>query len=203
MEQKNINFSELQNSLCYLHVSELKNYCEKLNLSIKGKKLDLINRIMHFVQTGEKIDLAEYPESSMSKGQKNIRLTLDALMLKGAYKNDLKTRLFFKTIIGAHFHFTAFGIDWLESRWFSGNPPTYKEFVDMWSREYEFRKLHSSKPKEEWAYINFVKKILQSKPNLTRNEILNQWNSKRVQEKDLVDKILNQIINNSIKIVTI
>lgn len=190
MSQENINFSELQNSLCYLHVSELKDYCDRLNLSIKGKKLDLINRVVHFVQTNEKIDLLPYPANSVAKGRKNIPLTLEALMLKGAYKNDLKNRLFLKTIIGEHFHFTAFGIDWLENRWLAGNPPTYKEFADMWNREYEFRKSHGSKPKDEWAYINFVKGYLKDNPHSASNEILNEWKIVREKHKLLVDKLL-------------
>jgi hypothetical protein len=109
-------------------------------------------------------------------------------MLKGGYKNDLKTRIFFREIIGQHFHFTAFGIDWLESRWMDGNPPTYQEFADMWSKEYEFRTAYGSAPKAEWAYINFVKMHSNENPNASRNEILSSWEIERTKHKELVDK---------------
>ena len=157
---------------------------------MKGKKIDLINRIIHLLKTGEKINLAKYPASSMSKDQNNNVLSTNALMLKGAYKNDLKTRLFFKEIIGQHFHFTAFGIDWLESRWMAGNPPTYQEFADMWSKEYEVRKTYGSTPKEEWAYINFVKRYLNENPHASRNEILNGWELEREKHKEFIGKFL-------------
>lgn len=184
----NIDHDQLHASLHYLHVSELRTCCESLNLSVKGKKIDLINRIMHFLKTGERTNLSEYPANSMSKDRNNNVLSTNALMLKGAYKNDLKTRLFFKGIIGQHFHFTAFGIDWLESRWMEGRPPTYQEFADMWSKEYEFRKAYGSAPKAEWAYINFVKIYLNENPHASRNEILNGWELERTKHKELVDK---------------
>ena len=188
MSLRNIDHDQLRASLHYLHVSELRTYCENLNLSVKGKTIDLINRIMHFLKTGEKINLSEYPAISVSKKRNNLILSPNALMLKGTYKNDLKTRLFFKEIIGGQFHFTAFGIDWLESRWKDGNPPTYQEFADMWSKEYALRKTYGSLPKAEWAYINFVKIYLNDNPNASRNEILSSWELERKKHKELVDK---------------
>lgn len=117
-----MTLDQLHCSLHYLHVSELKTCCENFNLSVKGKKLDLINGIIHFLQTGEKLNLRKYPSISLTKNKDTCILKPDALMLKGAYKNDLKTRLFFKGIIGEHFHFTAFGVDWLENRWMETHP---------------------------------------------------------------------------------
>ena len=193
MKLCDVDFDKLQVSLRYLHVSELKVYCENLSLSVKGKKIDLIDRIIYFLKTGEKIELAKYPASSMSRGQQNDAPNPYALMLKGAYKNDLKTRLFFKEIIGQHFHFTAFGIDWLENRWIDGNPPTYQEFADMWSKEYEFRKTYGSAPKAEWAYINFVKRYLNENKQASRNELLSGWEIERARHKALVDKILRNV----------
>jgi hypothetical protein len=103
-----------------LHVSELKSYCEKFGLSTKGKKSALISRIVHFIKTGERTEIPGYPAVSCARRHKSHELEPDAVMLKGAYKNDLKTLIFFKKLIGEHFHFTAFGIGWLEERWMQG-----------------------------------------------------------------------------------
>lgn len=62
--------------------------------------------------------------------------------------------MFLKKLIGDYFHFTAFGVDWVDERWMDGNPPTYQEFVDMWRAEYKRRQETPANPKEEWAYIN-------------------------------------------------
>ena len=193
MSLLNISHDQLHASLHYLHVAELRTSCEQLNLSVKGKKVDLINRIMHFLKTGEKINLAQYPAVSVAKNRNNLTLSPDALMLKGAYKNDLKTRVFFKEIIGQYFHFTAFGIDWLECRWMDGKPPTYQEFADMWIKEYEFRKTYGSTPKAEWAYVNFVKMYLHKNSNPSRNEILIGWQTERAKHKTLVENFFINI----------
>ncbi len=182
------NLVQLQNSMNYLHVSELKAYCEKLGLSLKGKKFTLIYRILHFLKTGEKIELAKYPSTSLSKSNKDYTPKPSDLILKGLYKNDLKTRLFFKAIIGQHFHFTAFGVDWLEQRWMDGAPPTYQEFADMWRKEYEIRKTNGSSPKAEWAYITFVKNYLNTHTQASRNEMLKQWEIERLKHKAIVDE---------------
>jgi hypothetical protein len=189
MITKKIDFTELLNSLHYLHVSELKSYCEKFILSTKGKKIALISRIIHFLKTGEKTDLPKYPNTSVARGSELRELKPDTLILKGAYKNDLKTRIFFKGLVGEHFHFTAFGIDWLEERWMQGKPPTYQEFAEMWKKEYEFRKVNGSIPKEEWAYINFVKRYLSKNQKASREEILKQWETERNNHKDSINKI--------------
>lgn len=169
----------LKKSLLYFHVSELRELCEKLLLPSKGKKMNLIERIVHFSKTGEIIIEPKIPSVSKAQKGKDYPLLPQTLMLKGAYKNDLKTRLFFKDLIGDYFHFTAFGIDWLNTRWLEGNPPTYQEFSKMWEAEYARRKKMGSTPKEEWAYINFTQSYISEHPQSTRNEQLKAWEDER------------------------
>lgn len=172
----------LRESLNFLHVVELKEICAKLALSEQGKKVTLIQRVAIFIETGNKMTSPNYPAVSCAKPKTKYELDENSLMLKGAYKNDLKTRLFFKKLIGEYFHFTAFGIDWLELRWLEGKPPTYKEFAQMWKLEYERRKQNPAPPKLEWAYINF----LQDHPNFSRTEVLAAWEKTRRQHKQYV-----------------
>jgi hypothetical protein len=157
--------NNLKRSLNFLHVIELKNICNKLELSEKGKKGELILRILRFIETGEKLTITPFPKVSCARRNEKHELPENSLMLKGSYKNDLKTRLFFKKIIGEYFHFTAFGIDWLNERWMNGNPPTYKEFANMWIAETTRRKTSPAEPKAEWAYINFLQDYYNKNPN--------------------------------------
>lgn len=118
---------QLSESLLYLHVEELKEITARLHISDKGAKGAIIARILHFLQFGEELLLPKFPAVSCAKKGVVPALLPKSLMLRGTYKNDLATRLFFKTLIGEHFHFTAFGIDWLNERWMEGKPPTYQE----------------------------------------------------------------------------
>ena len=176
-------FTALKNSLTFLHVSELKDLATKLSLVDKGNKMSLIIRILHFLHTGKKLAVPKFPENSCAQRGQIYPIHSSALMLKGSYKNDLKTRLFFKQLIGDHFHFTAFGIEWLNERWMEGNPPTYQEFAKMWQKEYEKRKNMPAAPKEEWAYINFVQKILQNSSEVSRESVNHAWECERQKHK--------------------
>ncbi len=174
--------NDLHEALYYMKINELKGLCATYSLPIKGNKVALINRITVFIETGKVVHLQEIP--SISKANKNridYSLELDALMLYGAYKNDAKTRSFFKTVFGNHFHFTAFGIDWLNERWISGNPPTYREFALFWQQEYLNRKQTKVVPKKEWAYINFTQQFLIHNPAASKKEIITAWEKERMQ----------------------
>jgi hypothetical protein len=169
----------LKDRLNFLHVSELKELTQKLGLADKGTKGELIHRIDHFASTGDKLQPQKFPPASYAKRGVVSQLTPEALILKGLYKNDLKTRLFFKKLIGEHFYFTAFGIDWINERWMTGSPPAYREFADMWRLEHQRRKEVRATPKAEWAYINFVQSYLHANPNSGREEINRAWESER------------------------
>ncbi len=177
---------KLEESIYYLHVEELKELCTKLSLSLKGKKGELVHRIIHFAKTGEKVISIKFPEASCAKRDIVYKISKDSLILKGAYKNDLKTRLFFKEIIGQHFHFTAFGQDWTMGRWLEGSPPTYLEFANMWQQEYEYRKKHKVSPKTEWAYLSFIQRYINKFPNAARKGISESWHKERQKHKDTV-----------------
>lgn len=184
----------LKDSLIFLHVGELKEVAVRLSLLDKGNKMTIVMRILHFFETGNKLTIPKFPEKSCFKQGKTYSIGENELMLKGAYKNDLQTRLFFKQLIGDHFHFTAFGIDWLNEKWMEGNPPTYLEFAKMWQEEYQKRKEMPAPPKEEWAYINFVRKFLLTTPTATRESINHAWEYERQMHKTKVDDWLNQYL---------
>lgn len=184
----------LKASLNFFYVSELKSLCEELSLSSKGKKRELVRRIVLFVETGEKSVSYNFPKVSCAEGGHIYELSKNSLMLKNAYKNNLKTRMFFKGLIGDYFHFTAFGIDWLNDRWMEGNPPTYKEFSLMWKDEYKIRKANPASPKDEWAYIIFTKEYIKKYPGSSRENINASWKEERQKNKKHVERILKSFV---------
>jgi len=186
----NQDLCELNDALHYMNVSELKAICEHYRLPAKATKALLIDLIMHFVQTGDVKKLPRMPEMSKAKKGELYPLKIDTKMLHGSYKNDAQTRTFFKSLIGDHFHFTAFGIDWLNSCWLAGSPPTYGDFAQFWQSEYEAQKIQKSPPKKEWAYINFVQKLLRINPHIAKDDVMQAWAKEREMHVDKVKKIL-------------
>ena len=126
----------LRDALFYVDIRRLKTICNKFRLPLLGKKGLLIGRIAHFVSTREILSIPPYPEISCARDGVVYPLELDTYMLYGVFKADDETRKFIRKFVGQYFHFTSFSHDWLCVRWYSGKPPTYREFMQFW--EYEF-----------------------------------------------------------------
>lgn len=192
---KNIEQKVLEEALHYMNVKELKEMSEKLKLPIKGKKKDLIKGILYYIQTGQILKQVLIPDPSKAQKNKEYSLKPDTLILFGAFKNDLATRQFMKTLVGEYFHFTAFGQDWIKERWLEGNPPTYQEFSQYWQQEYERRKKEGTEPKQEWAYLSFIKQQLIKNPKASRKEITQQWGKIRRQKVEEAKDILRRSLS--------
>lgn len=178
----------LEQSLLYLNLKELRHILDYFDLPARGSKIDLISMIIAFF-SGKKI-VSSQTMPSISIAKKEVPLRVDSLILKGSYKNDLKTRNFFKSLIGDYFHFTAFGIDWIKQRWQAGDPPTYGEFAEFWQKEYLRRKSKKASPKKEWAYITFLQHYAESNPQATQDQLRKAWHDARLMHVRRVEEIL-------------
>jgi hypothetical protein len=184
---------QLKEALSHLYVEELKLQLETLKLSSEAfNKNELIQRLVHYAVTGNELPPLEIP--AISKTVRGVQYPIEASahMLYGTYKNDLKTRNFFKQLIGKHFHFTAQGIDWLREQWLAGKPPTYAEFAQEWQAEYERTKTQKRPPKQEWAYIRFIQEYIQQFPQASKEEANNAWKDKRQESIKTVNAIFSK-----------
>lgn len=170
---------DLFDALHYMNMQELKNICIDYELPIVSKKGNRIEYIMYYIKTGQILKMPAIPEVSKANPRKSYLLKPETLILKGSFKNDLKTRNFFKSLIGNYFHFTAFGVDWINERWLKGKPPTYSEFAKFWQKEYLYRKKCKANPKREWAYLSFIQRYQAQHPTASKKEITKQWEKVR------------------------
>lgn len=180
----------LHEALHYLKMNELRSLCTYYALSEQGPKGMLIERIHTFVCHGKITAVPIIPKASKAKRGVTYDLLPDTYMLYGSYKNDARARAFFKKLIGSHFHFTAYGIDWFNKRWYAGNPPIYSEFATFWEKESVARKKCKAQPKKEWAYINFVQRFLQRFPDASRDQCMKAWEVERERNKQYVIELL-------------
>jgi len=187
-----IEQTALHDVLHYMKMAELKRACLFFALPDAGKKTQRIERILMFIQTGKVTKQPHIPAQSLAKNHPPQPLDAASLMLKGGYKNDAQTRAFFKQLIGSHFHFTAFGIDWLNERWQKGNPPTYQEFADYWVAETERRAQQKQKPKDEWMFIRFMQQMKTSKPNASKDDLMEAWKALQAQKAQEARRLLQK-----------
>lgn len=181
---------QLRISLLYMNMTELRYVSRFLHLPPNYTKLNLIERILLYVSSGIRSEQPRIPDVSRGTSKKSEPLMPHEKMLYGIYKNDAKTRLFFKQIIGEDFHFTAFGIDWLKDRWMQGNPPRYQEFADYWRAESQRRNVTKEQPKEEWAYLNYAQDFLRANPNASHAQIIAAWKNERKKQVEKAYSLL-------------
>ncbi len=187
--------ASLSDAMHFMKMAELHDACRILGLPEAGKKAELIEKIMLFIRTGKTMTLPTIPAQSRATLRRGHPATLhpNALMLYGLYKNDAATRTFFKTLIGPYFHYTAFGIDWINDRWMAGKPPTYQEFADYWVAEYERRKKTPEDPKKEWRYINFMQEMQITHPTASKDEMMAAWKTAQAQNAHRARRVLMAI----------
>lgn len=185
---------ELTDALHFMSVPALRSVCLRLELPSKGLKAALIARIMTYLKTGAVVTETEIPAFSKARSGAEYPLKPSTKILYGSYKNDLVTRLFFKKLIGEHFHFTAFGLDWIKERWMEENPPTYAEFADFWQQEHLARKQQKAQPKKEWALITFVQGYVQKHPDASGAEIRSAWKKERDKQVAYAHELLKKVI---------
>lgn len=172
---------DLFDAFNYMNMSEIKELCKRYSISASGKKGEILDRLKYFLTTG-KILLPEIlPEISIAKPGKIYPIAPNTKILKGAYKNNSETRSFFKKLIGENFHFTSFGQDWILKCWQEGRPPTYAKFAKFWQKEYSFRKKSEANPKNEWAYLTFIKKNQKENPKASKRTISKAWEQIRIE----------------------
>jgi len=188
----NQDLKKLFDALHFMNMKELRQWCTTHGIPSTEKKSTLIEKIMHFVKTGIILPIEELPAISHAKKGKEYPLHEETVILFGSFKNDLKTRNFFKKLIGKHFHFTAFGIDWIHERWQEANPPTYKEFAQMWQHEYEQRKKSKAQPKKEWALLTFVQHYQENNPNASKQEMMMAWKKERELQVKQAQELLKK-----------
>ena len=151
--------NSLSESMHFMKMAELQEGCRILGLPDAAKKRTHRKNNDVYSHWHHNAIARKFPMiSRASLRQAPQDLHPDALMLYGSYKNDAATRAFFKTLIGSHFHYTAFGIDWLNDRWIAGKPPTYQEFADYWIAESERRKKKREEPKKNGVSLTSCKK---------------------------------------------
>lgn len=190
----NQDLKELFDALHFMNMKELRELCDTHAIPSTEKKTALIEKIMHFIKTGIILPVQEFPAIAHAKKSTTYPLHEETRILLGSFKNDLKTRNFFKKLIGNHFHFTAFGIDWINERWQEGNPPTYKEFAHMWQHEYERRKKSKVQPKKEWALLTFIQQYQEKNPDASKKEVMQAWKKEREFRVKRAHELLKKLL---------
>ncbi len=155
--------------------SELVEFCRANGLPTSGSKIDITERIAHFLQTGELL-LPEKRPKLKSDGQVP---TLDTV-ITADYRSNQINRAFFEEVIGKHFHFsTAF------QQFFKDNVgKTFGDAVAYWYKLEERAKRGDKKEiAPQFEYNRFMREYHEQNPDTTHAAAVAAWKVYRSQRR--------------------
>ncbi len=180
-------------SIYYLKVEELGQICAALTVSPRGAKGTLAKRILNAVgvadEDGRAISTGRETRFSRYTGE----LDPETHILPGHYTNGPKMRAKLRTMIGDHFSFTNYGMEWIRERWLEESYPSFTEFASFWQGEYnrrraggEFESLVTN------ARVRFFRAM--EGQGLSRDDLERAWQNERRSHVETVSQILSVTI---------
>jgi len=147
---------------------ELVDFCRKNKLQTSGSKSELTERIVHYLNTGEKLG------ADKKYRKANI---IDAITLNNTIEHDFvcseKHRTFFKEHIGKSFSFNVKFQKWLKSN--SGK--TYQEAINAYYQIIDDKK--ETIIDKQFEYNTYIREFFKENKDMTLNQAIKCWKYKK------------------------
>lgn len=184
---KNIDANTFR-SFYYLK-EEMLDFCRKHGLPTTGGKIEIADRIAHYLQSGEIISAQK-----KTKVKPAIREITESMLIEPNFVCSEKHRAFFKAKIGKTFSFNvAF------QKWLKGNTgKTYGEAIDAYYQILEEKKKGKTTIDRQFEYNTYIRDFFGDNKGKTLKDAIKCWEYKKRQQghnhyerADL--KVLNEI----------
>lgn len=172
---------------------ELVLFCKESGIDYSRGKIEITNRIIHFLKTGEKLKKEKNRQGIKPKSKfdwNNEVLSIETLITDN-YKNSDNARLFFTKEIGKHFKFNVLFMNWMKAN----VGKTLKDAIAKWNRIYLIKndKKYESEIDPQFEYNTYMRDFLKDNPELTTNDARKFWmlkrntrGSKKYEKEDLL-----------------
>lgn len=171
----------------YYLKEELIDFCRKNDLQTTGGKLELIERIAHFLDTGKKT----YKSHTTRKIAIVDEITLNTNIEENFVCSE-KHRAFYKEQIGNSFSFNVTFQKWLKNN--SGK--TYQDSIVAYYQILEDKKKNKTTIDKQFEYNTYIRDFFNDNKDKTLEQAIKCWKYKkslkghnRYEKEDL--KILN------------
>ena len=154
----------------YYLKEELVAFCREYNLPVTGGKIELTERIAHFLDTGEII------ETSPAKKRNTIvgTITEDTIIEENIVCSE-KHRAFFCERIGKSFSFNVLFQKWLKSN--AGK--TYGDAIKAYYEIIEEKKKGKSKIDKQFEYNTYIRDFFEDNKDRSLGEAIICWKYKK------------------------
>ena len=157
----------------YYLKEELLDFCRKNNLPVSGGKIELSDRIAHFIDTGEVL-------SANTKRRKNAAVV--DINQETRIESDIVCsevhRAFFKKHIGNSFSFNVAFQKWLKSN--AGK--TYREAITAYYEILEEKKKGKTKIDRQFEYNTYIRDFFMDNQGKALEDAIKCWKYKKKQK---------------------
>lgn len=154
----------------YYLKEELVAFCREYNLPVKGGKIELTNRIAHFLDTGEIIE-----SSSPNKKRIDIGKITDDTVIEENIVCSEKHRAFFIERIGNSFSFNVLFQKWLKSN--AGK--TYGDAINAYYDIIKEKKKGRSRIDKQFEYNTYIRDFFEDNKDHSLSEAIICWKYKK------------------------
>lgn len=154
----------------YYLKEELIEFCRKNNLQTTGGKIELTERIAHFLETGEKTYKSHTPKRSLTYNE----ITLDTIIEENFVCSE-KHRAFYKEHIGNNFSFNVAFQKWLKSN--SGK--TYQDSINAYYQILEDKKKNKTVIDKQFEYNTYIRDFFMDNKDKKLEQAIKCWKYKK------------------------
>ena len=153
----------------YFLKEELKDFCRAEGLKVSGSKEDLENRIVYYLETGEKLTETAVKQYS---GETLTDITLDSKLGEN-FKCSEDKRAFFEKEIGKGFKFKVNFQKWLKS-----NPD--KAYGDAIDAYFEIQNSNEkTKIDKQFQYNQYIRDFFENNKDKSLDDAIKCWKYKK------------------------
>lgn len=167
----------------YYLKEELVDFCRANGLPVSGGKLEITDRIAHFLDTGMIL-----PSSSKSKSAANIGVITEESKIEPDFICSEIHRTFFKDKIGKNFSFNVAFQKWLKSN----TGKTYADAITAYCQILEDKKSKKTTIDKQFEYNTYIRAFFENNRGKSLEEAIQCWKYKkslpghnRYEESDL------------------
>lgn len=164
---------------------ELISFCKAEGLPKSGSKIEIADRITHYLQTGNKGPVK--PKAKVKPKSKfdwnNADLTHQTKITDN-YKSTENVRHFFSQHLGSSFKFNVKFMNWMKN-----NPgKTLEDAIHTW-KQIKAQSKSQKSPKNiapQFEYNTYIRDCLAENPHLKREDAIRLWKMKKTKRGDNV-----------------
>lgn len=156
----------------YYLKEELVQFCREENLQATGGKIELTERIAHYLENGERT----YIKRSSRPTSNVLLLTTDSYV-ESNFKCSQMHREFFKSIIGPTFSFNVTFQNWLKEN----EGKTYQEAISAYHQIMENKKMNRTTIDRQFEYNTYIRDFFDDNKGSSLQAAIACWKYKKSQ----------------------